>query len=216
MKSISEIKATGKLSLKGDWGKFVLITLLIEIIQTITNMPLTLSNFISEFYSLYSFFSWIIYFFIVLLLFNLTWGNQVIYLRKYRKEEVEIDNVFDGYRKGFLRIFSTYFLVYIYTLLWSLLLIIPGIIKSLSYALTGYILLDNPELSRNQAIRRSRLMMHGNKAKLFFLQLSFLGWGILCLFTLGIGFLWLFPYMNSSFAVFYTEVKEEYLNNPQI
>jgi len=98
----------------------------------------------------------------------------------------------------------------IFIWLWSLLLIIPGIIKSFSYALTPYILEEQPELSANDAIDRSRAMMRGHKFDLFWLYLSFLGWAILCVFTMGIGFLWLIPYVQSSEVAFYEDVKADY------
>lgn len=98
------------------------------------------------------------------------------------------------------------FLQSIYILLWSLLFIIPGIIASYSYAMTEYILAENPELSASEAISRSKQMMDGNKWRLFCLQFSFIGWSILCAFTLGIGNLWLTPYKQAATAAFYREV----------
>ena len=94
--------------------------------------------------------------------------------------------------------------------LWSLLLVIPGIIKGFSYAMTPFILEENPELTASEAIHRSRMMMRGHKFDLFWLFLGFLGWFILCLFTFGIGFFWLAPYMETAEAAFYEEVKAEY------
>ena len=103
------------------------------------------------------------------------------------------------------------FLVGFFTSLWSLLLIVPGIIKVYAYAMTPYILIDNPELSANQAINFSCKMMKGHKFDLFFLQLSFIGWGILSVFTGGIGLLWLMPYMMSAQAAFYQDIKQNFL-----
>lgn len=103
------------------------------------------------------------------------------------------------------------FLVGFFTSLWSLLLIVPGIIKFYAYAMTPYILIDNPELSANQAINLSCKMMKGHKFDLFFLQLSFIGWGILSVFTGGIGLLWLMPYMMSAQAAFYQDIKQNFL-----
>lgn len=102
------------------------------------------------------------------------------------------------------------FLVGFFTSLWSLLLIVPGIIKFYAYAMTPYILIDNPELSANQAINLSCKMMKGHKFDLFFLQLSFIGWGILSVFTGGIGLLWLMPYMMSAQAAFYQDIKQNF------
>lgn len=94
----------------------------------------------------------------------------------------------------------------IYLLLWSLLFIIPGIIAALSYAMTEYILAENPEISAGEAINLSKQMMDGNKWRLFCLRLSFIGWDILCGFTLGIGYLWLNPYKQAAEAAFYREI----------
>lgn len=98
----------------------------------------------------------------------------------------------------------------IFIFLWSLLLVIPGIIKCFSYAMTPYILQDNPELSANEAIDRSRAMMKGHKFDLFYLYLSFIGWFFLCILTAGIGFLWLHPYVQAAEASFYEDLKTEF------
>ena len=102
------------------------------------------------------------------------------------------------------------FLNRFFVFLWSLLLFVPGIIKTLSYAMTNYILVDKPELSANEAINLSKDMMYSHKFDLFYLYLSFAGWFILCLFTLGIGFLWLYPYAQAAQVSFYLDVKEDY------
>ena len=112
--------------------------------------------------------------------------------------------------KNYLHKVWGYLLMYIFIILWSFLFIIPGIVKAFSYAMTPYILEENPELSANDAIDRSRAMMKGHKFDLFYLYLSFIGWGILCLLTLGIGFLWLTPNMSTATAAFYEDVKAEY------
>jgi uncharacterized membrane protein len=101
-------------------------------------------------------------------------------------------------------------LMNIFIFLWSLLFIIPGIVKIFSYAMTPYILEEHPELSANEAIDRSRAMMKGHKFDLFWLLLSFIGWGILSLFTFGIGALWLGPYFQGAHAAFYEDVKADY------
>lgn len=101
----------------------------------------------------------------------------------------------------------------IFVFLWTLLFVIPGIVKLYSYAMTPYILEENPELSANEAIDRSRFMMRGHKFDLLWLQLSFIGWFFLCILTGGIGFLWLDPYYNTAKAAFYEEVKADYALN---
>ena len=101
---------------------------------------------------------------------------------------------------------ATRFLKGLYVFLWSLLFIIPGIVKTYSYAMTDYILADNPNMTATEAIERSKAMMYGKKWRLFCLQFSFIGWSILSSLTFGIGNLWLTPYIQAATAAFYREV----------
>jgi len=98
----------------------------------------------------------------------------------------------------------------IFTLLWTLLLIIPGIIKSYSYSMAGFIMTENPEIDAKEAMEVSINMMKGNKWRLFCLQLSFIGWILLGVLTLGIGLLFVEPYMNAAYASFYDEISRDY------
>ena len=100
-------------------------------------------------------------------------------------------------------------LILIYTLLWMLLFIIPGIIAIYSYALTPYILYENPDMRPKEAIRRSKEMMKGRKWRLFCMLFSFFGWRLLSLLTLGIGLLFVRPYMEAAGAAFYRQVQAE-------
>lgn len=105
--------------------------------------------------------------------------------------------------------FLMQFLRSIFIALWTLLFIIPGIIASYRYAMAPYIMYENPQMSAIDAINESKALMDGNKWRLFCLNFSFIGWAILAVFTLGIGFLWLVPYQEAAFASFYQEIKEE-------
>ena len=121
------------------------------------------------------------------------------------RTEAKIESLFT-YFYNWKTTAATRFLKILYCLLWSLLFIIPGIIASYSYAMTGYILAEHPELTASEAIARSKEMMSGNRFRLFCLHLSFIGWAILCVFTFGIGNLWLIPYRQAAAAAFYREV----------
>ena len=121
------------------------------------------------------------------------------------RTEAKIESLFT-YFYNWKTTAATRFIKTLYCLLWSLLFIIPGIIASYSYAMTGYILADHPELTASEAIERSKEMMSGNRFRLFCLQLSFIGWAILCAFTFGIGNLWLTPYRQAATAAFYREI----------
>jgi hypothetical protein len=91
----------------------------------------------------------------------------------------------------------------IFIILWSLLLLIPGIIAAFRYSLCFYILADHPEMGIMEVLNESKRMMKGNKWKMFCLNISFIGWAILGILTLGIGFIWLLPYMEVSIIAFY-------------
>ena len=210
----SELRAQARERLEGKWGTFVLMTFLMLVIQTILQIPGyigSLLEILSPENVLASLSFSNISNILSLLALPLSWGLTVSLLRNHREESVDLENLFDGFRGGrYTRVFCALFLVNLFTFLWALLLIIPGIMKAFSYALTPYILLDEPELTARQAITRSCEIMQGRRWKLFCLYLSFIGWGILSLLTFGIGFLWLLPYMNASFAAFYEDARAEY------
>lgn len=94
----------------------------------------------------------------------------------------------------------------LYTFLWLLLFIVPGVVASYSYAMTPYIKAEFPEIAPKEAVAASKKLMYGNRYRLFCLDMSFIGWALLCVLTLGIGFLWLNPYMNAARADFYREI----------
>ena len=100
-----------------------------------------------------------------------------------------------------------YLLVALYTFLWTLLLIIPGIIAAYSYSMTFYILADNPDLKGDDARKMSMEMMNGHKMDLFLLHLSYIGWIILCILTFGILYFWVLPWIINATAIFYDNLK---------
>lgn len=210
----SELRAQARERLEGKWGTFVLMTFLMCVIQVLLQIPSyigSLLEVLSPENAMASLSFSNISNILSLLALPLGWGLTVSLLRNHREESVDIENLFDGFRRGrYVRVFCALFLVNLFTFLWTLLLIIPGIMKAFSYALTPYILLDEPELTAKQAISRSCEIMQGRRWKLFCLYFSFIGWGILCLLTFGIGFLWLAPYMNASIAAFYEDARAEY------
>lgn len=94
----------------------------------------------------------------------------------------------------------------LYVFLWSLLFVIPGIVASYKYAMAGYILAENPHMSAKEALEQSKRIMDGNKLRLFSLDMSFIGWHLLCILTFGIGYVWLAPYIEASHAAFYCDL----------
>jgi uncharacterized membrane protein len=139
-------------------------------------------------------------------------GFAGYFLKRVRGQEIATINIFDGFYR-FSRSFLVQLLTQLFTFLWCLLLIIPGIIKALGYSMAFNIMYDNPEIKPLEAIKRSQIMMKGYKGKLFLLELSFIGWMILAAIPFGLGFLWLYPYMNLSLANFYENLKRNQENN---
>lgn len=130
-------------------------------------------------------------------------------LSQHDGQPYEIKDLFSQFHRfsdGFVQLF----LRMLYTILWTLVFIIPGIIASYSYAMTPFLMAEDPALRPSEAIRLSKDMMNGHKGELFALDLSFIGWGILSVLSLNIGNLWLNPYRNAAYAAFYRELKAQY------
>ena len=201
MDSITNYKNRALSALENKWGNFVAITFVYGFIIGITQI---LSGDKDSPAILH-----LIGLVLFILALPLTWGFQTLFLGAVRGGEATAKDMFEGYNKElFSRVLTTTLLYYVYVFLWSLLLLIPGCIKSYSYAMTPYILKDNPEMKNNAAIEESMRMMDGHKLELFILDLSFIGWALLSLLTCGVGFLWLTPYMNMARVNFYEDLKK--------
>ena len=142
-------------------------------------------------------------------------GLAVFSLSISRNQDAKLEQIFQG-SNNFGTALGAYLLIVLFVFLWMLLLIIPGIIAAISYSMTFYILADDNSIDAMAAIDKSKKMMDGYKWKYFCLGLRFLGWALLCILTLGIGFLWLVPYMQVSMAKFYDDVKANSLTSENI
>jgi uncharacterized membrane protein len=127
-----------------------------------------------------------------------------------RHIDAKFTDIFYGFNSRFIISVVAFLLMVLYVLLWTLLLIIPGIIAALSYSQTFFILADDETIGATEALAKSKAMMDGYKLKLFLMSLRFLGWGLLSILTLFIGLFWLIPYMFVSYAKFYDYVKLNY------
>ena len=187
-----ELMRSARTSLSGKWGTAVLVFFLylvvIIIAQTIPVLGQVAMLIISGPFAL---------------------GLAMIALTISKEDEPKLEQLFAGF-SHFVTAFVTNLLTTVFTLLWLLLLIIPGIIAALSYSMTYYIIAEDPSISAMDAIDKSKKMMDGYKWKYFKLCLRFVPWVLLCVLTLGIGFLWLFPWMQVTSAKFYEEVKANY------
>jgi uncharacterized membrane protein len=133
-------------------------------------------------------------------------GLHIAYLKLIRNEEFKIGNAFEGCNDfgSNLMLGLMYSLI---VMLWSLLCVVPGILKSYSYAMIYYIKADHPEYGWKECLDESEKMMKGNRWKLFTLQLSFIGWAFVAFFTCGIGSFWVSAYSQTANAAFYEELK---------
>lgn len=134
-------------------------------------------------------------------------GFAGFFLGIAQQAEARLELLFVGFQR-FFKSFGVYFFYSLFVALWTLLFIIPGIIAMFSYAMAFFVIADDDSCGPLEALGRSKEMMKGNKWKFFCLHWRFLGWWLLAtVFTCGIGYLWLVPYMQTSFAKFYEDVK---------
>lgn len=133
--------------------------------------------------------------------------GYVFYVMRYaRNESLDVNDIFK-YKKMYIPTFLLIFFITLFTSLWSLLLIVPGIIASLSYTMSSYIYCDQ-ELKPLECIKASKKMMKGHKWDYFIFNLSFVGWAILGTFTFGLLYFWLIPYMTTADVLYYDELKK--------
>ena len=138
-----------------------------------------------------------------------SYGACSIFLNFVRgKTTIDLLDVFDGF-KDFKRVFPTTLLVSVFTLLWTLLFIVPGIVKTYSYAMTPYVRKDNPDFTPKQCIDESRRLMNGRKLDLFLLDLSFIGWALIGVLCCCIGASWVSVYSATARAEFYQSLLSE-------
>jgi uncharacterized membrane protein len=172
-------------TLNGKYGIAILATFIATTIISFTSMSYPLGLLISG---------------------PITLGLSIFYLKIIRDEPAEVVDVFKGFEENFVGAFLLSLLTSLFTFLWSLLFIVPGIIKALAYNMAPYILADNLEMSASDAIKASMKMMDGNKGRLFSLYISFIGWFLLAMFTCGVGIIFLMPYVETARAHFYQDL----------
>lgn len=185
MKS-SVIKQKAKKALKGNWFCSVFVLILLIVISALLELTYIGALFMGV----------------------LTFGYAAFCLELIKTKKARVGAFFGGMFHRFFKKWGASLLVSLYTFLWTLLFIIPGLVKSYSYAMTPYILAEKPDMGINDAITKSRQMMDGHKWQLFCLDLSFIGWMLLGVLTLGIAYVYVLPYYNAARAQFYKEVKK--------
>jgi uncharacterized membrane protein len=183
--SNQDIMAAAREQLKGKWGTVILAALIYVLIGVIPGSIPKIGGIFS-----------------LILGGPIAFGVTYYFLSFARGKKSEFEDLFKGF-SIFGKAFVAYLLLIIFTILWALLLIVPGIIAAFSYSMTFYVMVDNNEISGQNAITKSKELMNGNKYRYFCFLCRFIGWFFLCILTLGIGFLWLIPYFMVSNARFY-------------
>ena len=218
-----ELKENAKNSLKGKWGQAILVLIIFGIISAIVssiglmgkgvnlNDPQVVEAILDGTYSIISPAQIISALLTILVTSFFTLGSVSFYMKVSRNEEVTYKELFSKTNLWLLYI-GVSIMTSIFVGLWSLLLVIPGIIATYKYSMVNYIMVDNPDIGVFEAIRKSKEMMYGHKLDYFILQLSFIGWAILAVFPFGILMLYVAPYMNVTCANFYYSIKDEKAN----
>ena len=134
-------------------------------------------------------------------------GGAFFALNIVREQAAKTDDLFFGFNNNLGNSILAYLLVFVFVFIGFVLLIIPGIIVALAFSQTWFILAENPSMDSYDAIIKSKNMMNGYKWQYFKIGLRLFGLGLLCLLTLGIGFLWLLPYQYVVYAKFYEQLK---------
>ncbi len=194
MKTRAELKAMAKVQIKGNIGILFVITLIVGVISSLASFVL---SFIPVVGSLAA---------TVIVTPAFTISVLRVYQNLVREQKPKVGDAFTGF-DDFWTAFKAQLLVSVFTFLWSLLFVIPGIIKGFSYSQTMLVVAENKGISAREALNRSKAMMEGHKMDLFVLGLSFIGWGLLCGITFGIAYIWVGPYMQATLVNFYNDVK---------
>ncbi|MCR5049858.1 MAG: DUF975 family protein [Paludibacteraceae bacterium] len=213
MRSNSEYRAMARETLADCWSEYALVALVVSIIPIAFRVPETIGKVLSIGW-LENWGRGLGLLEIIFLTIPLGCTFQNMLLSEVRKEEAK-----EGYLMSLIHGFAANWdkyviggllMMLIFMLVGPLTLCVGLIVLAMAYEMFQFVVKDNPDLSAIDALRRSRMIMRGHKWQLFVLCLSFIGWGLLCILTFFIGFLWLTPYINTSIAHFYEDVKAEY------
>lgn len=203
----SEYKQLAKYQLAGRWMMAVLVVLITWILtQAFASRGITYTNINGNLVRTSSGANGFASIISLIVAGPLNLGAALYFLRLSRENNPQLEDLFSGF-KNFGNAFLLNLLTMIFVILWSLLLIVPGIIAAISYSMSYFIMNDNPGMSSTDALRASKELMRGNKGKYFVFVLSFAGWFLLSLLSLGIGLLWLGAYYNTAKANFYEDLK---------
>ena len=201
MDTISGYKDRALESLKGNWDKGIIATVIYFAVEEVGSLLLSLvvgEGTLGMVLNL----AW------MLLCLPISWGYSVYFLRLVRKEDLAYGHLFDGF-SDLVRIICTYFLGGLAVVIGTMLLIVPGIIVALMLSQISFVLKDHADMGAIDVLKKSADIMNGHKMDYFLMMLSFIGWFLLSCLTLGLGFLFLAPYWYTTTAHFYEDLKAE-------
>lgn len=181
----SELRRQARDFMKGQWGIGILCWLLVTLV-----LDALIATFIGT----------------LILSGPLYYGLSLVYLNIYKGKNENVDTLLQGFYR-FGETFLLYLKMTLFIILWSLLFIIPGIVKALAYSMSYYIMAENPEMNSTDALAESERMMKGHKGRLFCLYLSFIGWFLLSILTFGLLLIYVIPYTYAATVAFYKELK---------
>lgn len=208
----ADIKSRAKESLKGKYWQAVGVSLLVSVIagassgiasalQASENSVMSIIGFVL---------TWAV---MLLVAIPISLGITRYFIKLAKGENAQVDDLFSIYKDGLGNAILTVLLEGIYIMLWSLLFLVPGIIKSYSYLMIEYMVAENPNMDRKRAFEITKATMAGDKWKAFVLGLSFIGWILLCGITFGIGFIFLSPYISATMSHYYLDLKDKAVAN---
>ena len=192
-------------ALKGNWAPAVLATIVFMLIGIALSAPAAFFTVPSSpgFVAANSLQSFGMIFVLIPMEIGFYWA----FVKLLKEGDANVtNNTFSYGFRGWGHKVWTMVLMGVAVMLGFICFIIPGIIIAFAYSMVPYLLVKHPELSATETLKASRMMMKGHKFDYFYLSLSFIGWIILGIFTLGIGYFWLLPYMQTSLAAFWDDV----------
>lgn len=208
MLSRADIKANAKEAMKQQWGTSIGAIVLTAVIAGA-------AGYIG---GIFMFLLFIPTFAVIAFVsFPLSVGMQGVFAKIYRKEQTDVGQIFKGFSGNYMRKVGGMAWMALFVWLWTLLFIIPGIIKGISYSMIPFILAESPNVPAREAMKLSMRMTNGYKGEIFVMYLSFIGWYLLSFLTCGIlALVYVNPYANTTYAGYYVELKRRAIESGTI
>ena len=203
-----ELKAAAKAQIKGNIGILFLCMLVMFIVVAVVSGLISAVTILSDNLVMVTVFTLLGSLLLIIVTPPFMVSFAMIYLNLREGQRPEVGHIFKGFSITGKSIWL-YIIMQVFITLWSLLLIIPGIIKTYAYLLCFYVLAENQNMTARQALSESKRITKGYKMSLFVLGLSFILWGLLCVVTLGFAGIYVVPYIEATYANAYKKIQAE-------